>query len=62
MKTITIDITPTGEVQIETTGFKGKACEQATAEIEKALGVTGKKVKKPEYHQTAVNTQKVGGR
>lgn len=62
MKTIQVLVSPQGEVQIEATGFKGNACEQATADIEKALGVTGKKIKKPEYYQTAAHTQNVGGR
>jgi hypothetical protein len=43
--------------------FKGLDCEKATAFLEQALGVVGKKVKKPEYHQhsTTRNQQRVGG-
>ena len=60
---ITVVVHPTGEVQIDAVGFKGADCEKATAFLEKALGVTGKKVNKPEYYaNTKTNTaQKVGG-
>lgn len=37
MKTITVTI-ENGEASVETTGFKGKECLAATAELEKALG------------------------
>lgn len=50
MKSVIVIITPDGEVQIDAVGFKGTACEKATAEIEKALGVPSTRKKKPEYH------------
>jgi len=37
MKTITVTIQD-GEASVETTGFAGKECLTATAELEKALG------------------------
>jgi hypothetical protein len=62
-KTIEIIIGTTGEIQIDGLGFKGPDCEKATRFLEEALGVVGKKVKKPEYHQrsTRVSQQRVGG-
>ena len=62
-KTIEVIIGPTGEITIDAIGFKGADCEKATQFLEKALGVVGKKVKKPEYHQTnrPKAQQKVGG-
>ena len=62
-KTIEIIIGTTGEIQIDAVGFKGPDCEQATKFLEEALGVVGKKVKKPEYHQhgARTNQQKIGG-
>ena len=62
-RTIEIIIGTTGEIQIDAVGFKGPDCEQATAFLEEALGVVGKKIKKPEYHQrsTRVSQQRVGG-
>ena len=62
-KTIEIIIGTTGEIQIDAVGFKGPDCERATAFLEEALGVVGKKIKKPEYHQhsTRVSQQRIGG-
>ena len=61
-KTIEIIIGTTGEIQIDAVGFKGADCEKATKFLEEALGVVGKKVKKPEYHErsTTSNQQKIG--
>ena len=61
-RTIEIIIGTTGEIQIDAVGFKGPDCEKATAFLEQALGVVGKKVKKPEYHQhgTTRNQQQLG--
>ncbi len=61
MKTIEVLVGTTGEIQIDSIGFKGPDCEKATAFLEQALGVVGKKVKKPEYHQraNATNQQKL---
>ena len=62
-RTIEIIIGTTGEIQIDAVGFKGADCEKATAFLEQALGVVGKKIKKPEYHQhnTAKHQQRIGG-
>ena len=49
-RTIEVSIDPTGAVTIEATGFRGGACEQATKEIEEALGLQKARKKKPEYH------------
>ena len=61
-RTIEIIVSPIGDIQIDAVGFKGPDCEKATAFLEQALGVVGKKVKKPEYHQhsTRTNQQKLG--
>ncbi len=59
MKQITVEIKEDGSVRIEATGFTGSACEKATSEIEKALGVTGKRTKKPEYFQGNANQARV---
>ncbi|MEI8289556.1 MAG: DUF2997 domain-containing protein [Verrucomicrobiota bacterium] len=62
MKTIIVEINPAGEVAIETTGFKGNACEKATAALEAALGNTASRKKKPEYFATGEVRQTVGGK
>lgn len=61
MKSIEITITPDGEIQLEAVGYSGAECEQATAELEKALGVTGKRTAKPERYKQGAS-QKVGQR
>lgn len=62
-RTIEIIIGTTGEIQIDAVRFKGPDCEKATKFLEEALGVVGKKIKKPEYHQrsTRVSQQRVWG-
>jgi Protein of unknown function (DUF2997) len=61
-KTIEIIIGIEGEIQIDAVGFKGPDCAKATQFLEEALGVVGKKIKKPEYHQhgTRANQQRLG--
>ncbi len=62
-RTIEIVIGLDGGIQIDAVGFKGPDCEKATKFLEEALGVVGKKIKKPEYHQraNALNQQKLSG-
>jgi len=62
-KTIEIIVSPSGDVAIDAVGFKGSDCEKATAFLEEALGVVGRKSKKPEFTQRAREhkTQRVGG-
>lgn len=58
-KTVTVSYKPDGTVEIKATGFKGAACEKATAEVEKMLGVIdAKRTKTPDYYAT----EKVGER
>ena len=47
---IKIDDT-TGEVEIETHGFTGRKCTDATKQIEKMLGASHDRKKKKEYFQ-----------
>jgi hypothetical protein len=61
-RTIEIIVSPIGDISIDTVGFKGPDCEKATKFLEEALGVVGKKVKKPEFHQHSTRThqQRIG--
>ena len=61
-RTIEIIIGTTGEIQIDAVGFKGPDCEMATKFLEEALGVVGRKARKPEYFRqsTTTNAQKLG--
>jgi len=54
-KEIIVEVSETGEITIETVGYKGASCEAATKAIEAALGVAGDKKKKPEWYQTEQN-------
>jgi hypothetical protein len=55
---ITVEVSPTGEIQIEGHGFKGPECEQATRFLEEALGIVRAKQKKPEYNQSTTTKLK----
>jgi hypothetical protein len=61
--TIEILVSPSGDISIDAVGFKGADCEKATRFLEDALGAVGRRVRKPEYHQTAKSkTQQQIGR
>ncbi len=45
-------ISPTGETTIQTQGFVGAACQQATKALEAALGWKQSETLTAEYHQT----------
>ena len=59
-KTIEIIVQPDGSLKIEAVGFQGPDCEKATAFLEKALGQTKAREKKPEYYRRARVQQQVG--
>ena len=50
MKTIEIIVSPKGESQVETKGFTGNTCQQASKFIETALGKRSGETLKPEFH------------
>lgn len=52
-KTIEVIVSPTGEAKIETRGFAGSACQQATKALEAALGLKQSETLTAEYHQSA---------
>lgn len=57
MKTIEVLISTTGEIKLNAKGFSGVECEKATAELEKELGSTGRRKKKPEYFEKTTQRQ-----
>ena len=57
MKSIEILVSPAGELRIDAVGFSGGDCDQATAFLEKALGKTGVKQRKPEFYRKACRKQ-----
>lgn len=51
MKEITVKIGKDGKVQIETAGFIGAECKDATAAMKALLGLEVEQEDKPEYFQ-----------
>ena len=51
MKTIEITISPKGETKVETKGFTGGECCEASRFIEQALGTRTAETLTAEYHQ-----------
>ena len=57
MKTITLIIAPDGQTKVETHGFDGQSCTDATKFLETALGQKTAEQFKPEYFLTNNHTQ-----
>ena len=49
-KKIEITVSPEGATSIKTTGFTGSSCKDATRDLEKALGVSGRETLLPEFY------------
>ncbi len=58
-KTIEITVLPNGQSKIETNGFTGADCRQASQFIERALGKAGEEVLKAEFYAKAPNQNSV---
>ena len=52
-KTIEITVLPNGQTKVETKGFVGSECRQASQFMERALGQRMDEVLKAEFHQSA---------
>jgi hypothetical protein len=53
MKTIEIIVSPTGTACVETRGFTGAECRQASAFLETALGQSHREQLTAEFHQSS---------
>ena len=60
MKTIEVIVKTDGTLKIDAVGFQGADCEKATAFLEKSLGKTTGKQKKPEHYRQVQRQQQVG--
>ena len=49
-KKIEITVSPEGATSIKTSGFTGGSCRDATRDLERALGVSGRESLLPEYY------------
>ena len=56
-----IAIDPDGNVRIETHGLSGEDCVVETESLEKQLGTTGERNRKPEYYANASKTRTRSG-
>jgi hypothetical protein len=50
VKTIEIVVAPDGKSRVETKGFAGSECQQASKFIEDALGKRVSEIRTPEFH------------
>ena len=59
MKMIILSVTPTAEIEVKGSGFKGKECDKAMEPITRALGSVKQRTNLPEYHQSVQEKQRV---
>lgn len=61
IQTIEVVVSPTGETRIETKGFAGTSCQEASRGLESALGAKVREQLTADYfRQAASTTQNVG--
>jgi hypothetical protein len=58
-RVIEVTVSPQGEVTVQTKGYAGADCLQASKFVEQALGVTTADHKIAEYYSTTEATQQV---
>ena len=58
-KTIEIIVAPDGQTRVETRGFTGSECRQASEFIERSLGQQTNELLKAEFYQSASSQQQV---
>ena len=56
-RTIEIIVAPNGQTRVETKGFAGSECQEASKYLEKALGQRTAEQLTSEFHQTQETTQ-----
>lgn len=57
MKVIEVVVAPNGETTVQTRGFAGAECQEASRWLERSLGITAAEQKTSEYYQTAAEVQ-----
>jgi hypothetical protein len=58
-RVIEVIVSPTGETTVQTKGYAGSDCLQASKFLEQALGVTTADRKSAEFYQTQTTQQQV---
>ncbi len=56
-RVIEVSVSPTGEVTVQTKGYAGSDCQQASRFLEQALGISLTETKTAEYYQAASTDQ-----
>ena len=56
-RTIEVIVSPKGETRVETKGFAGSDCQQASRFLEEGLGAKVAEQLTAEFYQTAVQSQ-----
>ena len=59
MKIIEVVISPKGETSIQTRGYAGGDCLQASKWLEEALGIAQAERKTPEFYESAQTQQQI---
>ena len=57
MKVIEIIVSPQGEARVQTKGFTGASCQEASRFLEQALGQRAKEQLTAEFHQSTATVQ-----
>lgn len=57
MKVIEITVSPQGEARVQTKGFAGASCQEASRFLEQALGQRTKEQLTAEFHQSTATVQ-----
>lgn len=58
-QTIEILIAPDGSSRVETKGYSGSTCQEASRFLEQALGQPAQETLTPEFYQTILETEPV---
>jgi len=58
-RVIEVTVSPAGEATVQTKGYAGPACREASRFLEQALGVRAEESLTAEFHQTATAEQRV---
>ncbi len=59
MQIIEVMVSPKGQTSVQTKGFAGADCLQASKWLEQALGIATQDAKTSEYYQTTAHEQHV---
>ena len=59
MKAIKITVSPTGQARVETSGFTGGECREASRFVEQALGTRSAETLTAEFHQGQQSDQEL---